>query len=203
MYKEILYKNQLEIIWVLKLFSNNFYLAWWTSIALHLWHRKSIDFDLFSNKEIKNSEILNKLKTNWYKIDRILIDNKWEELTIISSWVKLTFLYYPFSIKLEKEFEWIQIPSLEILCAMKFYTLWRRWKWKDYIDIYTILNSWYNLNNISKIAEKIFEWWYNEKLLREQLCYFDDIDYTEDVDYLWQNIDNEKVKNFLCNIAIS
>jgi hypothetical protein len=86
MYKEILYKNQLEIIWILKLFSNNFYLAWWTSIALHLWHRKSIDFDLFSNKEIKNSEILNKLKTNWYKIDRILIDNKWEELTIISSW---------------------------------------------------------------------------------------------------------------------
>jgi len=201
MYRDVLYKNQLEVIWVLKLFSDNFYLAWWTSIALYLWHRKSIDFDLFSSCKINNSKILEKLRNNWYKIDRILVDNLWEELTLISSWIKLTFLYYPFDIVVDKKFEWIELPSLEILCAMKFYTLWRRWKWKDYVDIYSVLNAWYEFNKISKISEKIFEWSYNEKLLREQLCYFDDVDYTENIDYLWKNIDDEVIKKYLCDIA--
>jgi hypothetical protein len=203
MFKEILYKEQLEIISILKLFSSSFYLAWWTAIALQLWHRKSIDFDLFSSKKINNSKIIEKLREKWYKISRILVDNKWEELTIIVFWVKITFLYYPFDIKTKNKFEWIKLPDIETLWAMKFYTLWRRWKWKDYVDIYTILNSWYKFDSISKTALNIFEWRYNEKLLREQLCYFEDIDYSEEVEFLWENIDSEKIKKYLCNIWIN
>lgn len=202
MYKEILYQEQENILNILKIFSKDFYLAWWTAIALLLWHRKSIDFDLFSHKKINNSKIISKLKDNWFSISRILVDNKEEELTLIISWVKVTFLYYPFKIELEEKFEWIHIPSIEILSAMKFYTLWRRWKWKDYVDIYYILNSWYSFQDISSLAEKIFEWWYNEKLLREQLCYFEDIDYSEEVEFIWKKIDEEIIKTYLCNIAI-
>jgi hypothetical protein len=133
MYKEVLYKKQLENINLLKIFSSKFYLAWWTAIALQLWHRKSIDFDLFSSEIINNSKILNILRNKWYKINRILIDNKWEELTLIIWWIKVTFLYYPFNISLSEEFEWIKLPDLNQLWAMKFYTLWRRSKWKDYV----------------------------------------------------------------------
>lgn len=201
MYKEILYKKQLEQIELLKLFWNKFYLAWWTAISLQLWHRKSIDFDLFSSEEIKNSQIINKLNKNWYKIDRILIDNKWEELTLITWWVKVTFLYYPFEIELNQKFEWIKIPTLEILWAMKFYTLWRRSKWKDYVDIYFLFKKWYKLSIISEIADNIFKGWYNEKLLREQLCYYKDIDYSEKVDYLKSKIEDFEIKNFLQSIS--
>lgn len=41
MFKNILYDEQLKIISILKLFSHNFYLAWWTAIALQLWHRRN------------------------------------------------------------------------------------------------------------------------------------------------------------------
>jgi hypothetical protein len=203
MFKSILYKNQEKIIWILKLFSKNFYLAWWTAVALQLWHRKSLDFDLFSNKKIENSKILTKLKENWFKIERILVDNKWEELTLVISWVKVTFLYYPFEIELVDNFEWIKLPNIETLGAMKFYTLWRRWKWKDYVDIYTILKKFNNFRVISDLAEKIFEWWYNEKLLREQLCYFEDIDYSEEVEFIENKVNNDEIKEFLCNITKS
>lgn len=202
MYKEILYKEQLENIWILKIFSSNFYLAWWTAIALQLWHRKSIDFDLFSSKKIDNSKILAKLKEKWYKVERTLVDNKGEELTLIISWVKITFLYYPFEIVVKNKFEGIWLPDIETLASMKFYTLWRRWKWKDYVDIYTILKSSYNFWKISSLSEKIFEGWYNEKLLREQLCYFEDIDYSESIEYIWKWADDEEIKKYLCNIAI-
>lgn len=201
MHKEVLYKEQLEILGILKVFSKDFYLAWWTAIALHLWHRKSIDFDLFSDKKINITSILNKLNNNNLSPSRTLISNE-DELTVIIKWVKVTFLYYPFNISLKECFEWIKIPDIIILAAMKFYTLWRRWKWKDYVDIYTILNSWYKLSKISSIADDIFSGAYNDKLLREQLCYYEDIDYSEEVDYLWEELDNEKIKIALQKYSI-
>ncbi len=73
--------------------------------------------------------------------------------------------------------------------------------WKDYVDIYFLFNAWYTLIQISDLAEKIFEGWYNEKLLREQLCYYKDIDYSEEVDYLSENIEKCKIKNYLINIS--
>ena len=203
MYKDILYPKQLNNINLLNIFSNKFYLAWWTAIALQLWHRKSIDFDLFSKEEINTANILSKLKKEWFKIDRILVDNKWEELTLIIWWIKVTFLYYPFCIELSKKFENIKLPDLAILWAMKFYTLWRRSKWKDYVDIYFLFKNWYKLSDISKTAEKIFDWWYNEKLLREQLCYYKDLDYSEEIDFLNINITNNEIERYLIEVSKS
>jgi len=203
MFREILYPNQEKIIRILSLFWKNFYLAGGTSIALQLWHRKSLDFDFFSFKKIDGNKIINILKKEWYNISRILVDNKWEELTLIVDWVKLTFLYYPFEIKLENEFEWIKLPSLNTLCAQKFYTLWRRWKWKDYVDIYYILKKFSNFSEISKLALSIFNWSYNEKLLREQLVYFEDIDYTEEVEFISKWASKSEIQDFLKKIAIS
>lgn len=201
MFKEVLYKNQLDNIKLLQIFSNKFYLAWWTAIALQLGHRKSIDFDLFSSEDLNNNQILNKLKKEWFKVDRILVDNVWEELTLIIWWIKVTFLYYPFDIVLSKSFEWIKLPDLLHLWAMKFYTLWRRSKWKDYVDIYFLFKNGYTLRQISDLAEKIFEWWYNEKLLREQLCYYKDIDYTEEVEYIWEPLKNNKIEKYLIEVS--
>lgn len=203
MFKEVLYKNQEEIIWILKAFSRDFYLAWGTAIALQLWHRKSLDFDLFSKKEISSNKLINKLQKNWFIISRILVDNKEEELTLIINWVKITFLHYPFDIELSTDFEWIKMPNLESLCAMKLYTLWRRWKWKDYVDIFFIFKNWFNFDKISTLTKSIFNWSYNEKLLREQLVYYKDIDYTEEVDFLWKKIPNDIIENFLKTLAIS
>ena len=52
MYLEILNKNQRELFPQLNTFKRTFYLVGGTAIALHLGHRRSIDFDLFTDKKL-------------------------------------------------------------------------------------------------------------------------------------------------------
>ncbi len=94
------------------------------------------------------------------------------------------------------------MPDLSILGAMKFYTLGRRGKWKDYVDIFFLFRFGYTLTRLSKNADTIFGGLYNEKLLREQLCYFDDIDYSEQVEYFQDHPSDESIQEELCKIAI-
>ena len=51
MHKEIFTKEQEKILPLVVDFSDRFGLVGGTAIALHLGHRRSIDFDLFSNKK--------------------------------------------------------------------------------------------------------------------------------------------------------
>ena len=82
MHKEILTKEQLELLPLLKMFSKDFGLVGGTAIAFHIGHRQSIDFDLFTDKIFKNQNILNKiLKIS--KVDRIIV-NKLDELTFFN-----------------------------------------------------------------------------------------------------------------------
>ena len=50
MHKEILSKEQFDLLPFIKLFSKDFYLVGGTAVALHIGHRRSIDFDLFTDK---------------------------------------------------------------------------------------------------------------------------------------------------------
>ena len=53
MFPNILTENQLKILPLLEPFNEGYYLAGGTAIALHIGHRKSIDFDLFTAGRIK------------------------------------------------------------------------------------------------------------------------------------------------------
>jgi len=53
MHNEVLKNQQIELIPLLKLFEKDYYLVGGTAIALHIGHRYSIDFDLFTSKGIK------------------------------------------------------------------------------------------------------------------------------------------------------
>ena len=52
MQNHILTPNQKELFPLLKKFKKYYYLAGGTAIALHIGHRRSIDFDLFTNSPI-------------------------------------------------------------------------------------------------------------------------------------------------------
>jgi hypothetical protein len=70
---------------------------------------------------------------------------------------------------------------------MKAYALGRRSKWKDYVDLYLLLRDHFTLADICVEAACIFGELFSEKMFRAQLCYFEDIDYTEAVDWLITN----------------
>lgn len=181
MHKEILNQAQINLLPLLKLFSKDFGLVGGTAIALHLGHRQSLDFDLFSTNKFNSSAIRQKIASA-NSIGRVFKDSK-EEYSILVNKVKLTFLYYPFKISFIKNFVKIKMPDLLTLAAMKAYALGRRAKWKDYVDLYFIIKDFHSIDQINKKAKQIFKSEFNEKIFRSQLGYFKDLDYTEKIIY--------------------
>ena len=90
------------------------------------------------------------------------------------------------------------------LAAMKAYALGRRSKWKDYVDLYFLLTKYFTLEQVCERATTIFGELFSEKMFRAQLSYFDDVDYTEQVDYIISNPPtDDEIKQKLIEIAIA
>ncbi len=182
LHKEILSPAQQGLLTLIKEFGPKFSLCGGTAIALHIGHRESIDFDLFTSDEL-NIDVLRKKLSGADKYFSVIVKNE-DEYTVIVKGVKITFLRYPFPFKgviwLD---EVVQIPDLLTLSAMKAYALGRRSKWKDYVDLYVILSKYHSLKEVVKKAEAMFGNEFNEKIFRAALAYFEDIDYSESVSF--------------------
>ncbi len=202
MHKEILTENQQEALDLIKKYTKNFYLVGGTAIALHLGHRRSIDFDLFTEKDFDNKKIIQIIK-KFYPIYQVIRDET-GQLTMVINRVKFTFFQFPFKVEHQTTFDKIiSLPDLTSLAAMKAYALGRRPKWKDYVDLYFILKD-IQIDQIVKKAQKVFGTEFNEKLFRVQIGYFDDINYVEEVEFMpGFEVENEKVKRTLTEISLS
>ena len=184
-------------------FKREYYLVGGTAIALHIGHRRSIDFDLFKLSGLNHKKNLARIALGGfaYQISRRVE----EQMNLIVNGVKVTFFQYPFPIEAENKFENVfRLPSLLTLAAMKAYALGRRSKWKDYVDLYFLLKGYYQLEDVIRKANEIFGDLFSEKLFRAQLSYFDDVDYTEEVEYLIENPpSNDEIKDFLTKVSLS
>lgn len=201
MYKSILNTEQAKLLPVIKEFKREYYLVGGTAIALQAGHRQSIDFDLFKTKAINKKKISTIFEK--YKLSFKLLYQESNQLHVLVNNVKITFFEFGFEVPHEKKFEdIISMPDLINLAAMKAYALGRRAKWKDYVDLFWLLKNHCSLGDISKRAGEIFGSLYSEKLFRQQLCYFNDIDYSEEVIFAETNIDNQTICNFLQEKAL-
>ena len=94
------------------------------------------------------------------------------------------------------------MSSLLTLAAMKAYALGRRSKWKDYVDLYFLLTEHFSIQEISAKATELFGELFSEKMFRIQLTYFEDVDYTEEVEFLIENPPtDQQIKDKLTEIA--
>ena len=191
MNQEILTDSQRKLLPLLSTFSKDFGLVAGTAIALQISHRQSIAFDLFSTKKFSNGKIRNILVEEG-KIERAIRDEK-DQYELIFNDVRLTFLYYPFKILFSEEIEQIKMPDLLTLAAMKAYTLGRRAKWKDYVDLYFIMKDYYSTNEIIKKAKQLYGNEFSEKNFRIQLAYHKDIDFSEKVIFMPSFMVKDKV----------
>ena len=201
-HQEILTGEQLELLPLIKSFSQEFGLVGGTAIALFIGHRRSIYFDLFTDKEFDNWKIRRTILRHG-KIDGVLRDED-GQYTVVIHKVRITFFSYPFKINFSKSFnKVINLPDLLTLAAMKAYALGRRAKWKDHVDLYVIIRDYYDIHKIIKRTRHIFGLEFNEKLFRAQLSYFKDIDYTEKVDYLKGfEVGDEIIKKKLADFSL-
>ena len=199
MYDNILSANQKALLPFIESFAREYYLVGGTAIALQLGHRVSIDFDMFKQGTIHKSKIITKLKA--YQLDYQLLYTDFDSFHIVVNDVKITFFNYPFAVPATLRFGKIKMPDLLHLAAMKAYALGRRAKWKDYVDLYFILNQGIALDEMSDLAQSIFEGLFSAKLFKQQLCYFDDVDYGEEVSYCQSEVSDETIKTYLVKIA--
>ena len=197
MHKEILSPEQVRLFPMLKFASADFGLVGGTAVALHLGHRRSIDFDLFSYEAFDNNDIKRKI-ARVAEISKTFVKHP-GEYTFLSGEVKVTFYQYPYVIEYKDRLDdIIKIPDLLTLSAMKAFALGKRAKWKDYVDLYFIMKNFHALADISNKAKEIFGDEFNEKLFRVQLSYFNDINYDEQVEFLpGFETSEETIKNAL------
>lgn len=200
MHHQILTKEQLELLPYLHRFSKNFYLAGGTAIALHIGHRRSVDFDLFTPSKLRKSAINGRLAEFPYKKVRLFEDV--DQLHVLLNGIRLTFMSFPYPIDHPiKVDRYIRTPTLLTLSSLKAYALGRRAKWKDYVDLYLILRDFYTIREIREEAEKNFGELFSEKLFREQLAFHKDIDFSEPVEFLIPAPSEAEIKQFLIDRA--
>jgi len=201
MHKEILKKHQIDLLPFIKSFKREFYLVGGTAIALQLGHRHSLDFDLFKKSPINSKKI--KEKVYALPFQKSLIHEENDQIHFIINGTKVTFLYFPFEIPHPKKLnDVISFPDLLNLAAMKAYAIGRRAKWKDYVDMYFIIKSGISANNISNRANELFGDLFSKKLFLQQLVFFEDIDYTEEVEFIYgYDTTKDIIFNFLVEAA--
>lgn len=200
MHLNVLTASQLRILPLLQRFKRSYYLVGGTAIALQIGHRRSIDFDLFTRNRLAKNRIRSALREFPCRLQ--ILHEDVDQLHFLCDDVKITFLNYPFNVDhpvaLDK---YLTMPSLLSLAAMKAFALGRRAKWKDYVDMYFILQHHFSFAEINKAAALIFGDQYSEKLFREQLCYHEDIDYSEQVEFLGEEIPDELIRDGLVQLA--
>ena len=202
MHKEILTETQSKLLSIVALFSKKFGLVGGTAIALHLGHRESLDFDLFSFNGFNNYSIKTKISQN-SAIDTVLV-NKKGEYTFLIGRFKFTFFQFPYKIIYSESLgNIVKLPDLLTLAAMKAFALGRRAKWKDYVDLYFILKEHCTVSEITVKGVEIFGNEFNAKIFRTQLAYSEDIDYPEQVIYKKGfSTDDEIIKKALVEFSL-
>lgn len=195
MHQEALTEKGTKLFPLLKNF-NSFYLAGGTALALQIGHRASVDFDLFSPKDIKK-ELLGEIKKIFSKEKISLLINNAEELTVLVNSIKITFLKYPFPVINKfakyKELKILNIPELS---ATKAYTIGRRGSFKDYVDIfYVIKNGYINLAGVINLAVKKYGRDFNSRLFLEQLIYLQDVE-EEKLLFLKKSVNKKQLEEF-------
>lgn len=202
MHREILSPSQTELLPLLSGFTKHFYLVGGTAIALHIGHRRSIDFDLFTLRNLNHTEIKNRIRNTGFDIDSIIHESA-DQIHLLLKGVKITFFQFPFTVEANVDFEkYIHIPDLLSLAGMKAFALGGRAKWKDYVDLYFLLKHHFSLGEVCSKAKMIFAQNFNEKLFRQQLAWYNDIDYSETIEYLVPAPTDLEIKTFLSDIAI-
>ena len=203
MHLEILTKEQHALLPFIKKYAKNYYLVGGTAIALHIGHRSSIDFDLFTDANVNALSIKKQVLQSGFTSN--IIVQKHDQIHFTINTVKLTFFQFPFLIEATTYHEkYFRMPDLLTLAAMKAFALGGRGKWKDYVDLYFMLKNHFTISEICDKAKELFTDVFNPVLFSKQLCYFEDISFDEPVDFMpGFEVSEKEVKDFLIDTALT
>ncbi len=176
---------------------DGFYLVGGTALALQIGHRRSVDFDLFSEKPLPDS-LLAKVKRVCATRSVIVTYSSPEQLNILIDDVKTTFLYFPYPvIDPLIGYRGLSLASVREIAAMKAFAIGKRLSFKDYVDWYFILKEKrVTLPDVISLAQKKFGDDFNDRLFLGQLVSLSDVP-AQTIDFLRDAVDKAKIERSL------
>lgn len=199
MFYNILDKKRLGILPLFRNFKDTFYLAGGTSLALHLGHRDSVDFDFFCEENINTKELFERLREIFAGHKLLKIQDEPNTLTLlIDESVKISFFTYKYKL-IDKTVsdENLTYASIQDIACMKLSAITGRANNKDYIDLYFILKLFSLSSLLIKSSEKHPE--LDRNLILKSLVYFEDIAEEKIIFKNNNDVDFEDVKQKLKN----
>ncbi len=164
---------------------------------LQIGHRRSYDFDCFTEKKLPKT-LLHKTRKLFGSSIVIEVDEEWMLTVRTKTGVEVSFVEHPYPL-LQKP---IKTPSISLfhmddLAANKANVIGRRPAWRDYVDLFVLL-KWklYTIDSLIRLAEKKFSGEFNPKLFLQQLVFFDDVKVV-DTAFLKNSSTAEEIKTFL------
>jgi predicted nucleotidyltransferase component of viral defense system len=137
----VLDQKRKRLLSLFQIFKKDFYLAGGTGLALQLGHRKSYDFDFFSEERFNENKLFKKIISNLgnHQVQKTLAD-KSALFVVFDGEINVNFLYYRYPlIKPAIKTKYLDLASLEDIACMKLLAISERIEFKDYVDIYYIL----------------------------------------------------------------
>lgn len=175
----------------------DFYLVGGTALALQLGHRRSVDFDLFSEKPLPKG-LLAQVKRACAPHSVVVTYSSPEQLNVLIGDVKTTFLFFPYSVTDPfAMYRGLLLASVREIAAMKAFSIGKRLAFKDYVDWYFMLKEKkVTLSDVISVAQKKFGGDFSDRLFLGQLVSLSDVP-TQTIDFLRDAVDKTEVEKFL------
>lgn len=196
-YTDLLDNARKDVFDSLSVFAPSFILAGGTAIMLQIGHRQSYDFDCFCQKPLPD-RLLSKVGKHFGNNIIVTIDEEWMLTIRTKMGVDVSFVCHPYPlIKQPIQTTSIALFHMDDLAANKAHVIGRRPAWRDYVDLFFLLNwNLYSIENLISLAEQKFKGEFNPKLFLQQLVYFNDVKTVETI-FVKRPFTPEKIKSFL------
>ena len=173
-----------------------YYLVGGTALALQIGHRDSIDFDFFCPNSFDTALLFTYLEHAFsgHTIVRIQEEENTLEI-LVAGTIRLSFMTYAYPlISPLVRTEFFDMASLSDIGCMKLSAITSRTAYKDYVDLYFILQSLSLSDLIQNLSKKLPT--LDPLLALKSLVYFDDIQ-PEEILYKTLPLHIETIKAFL------
>lgn len=182
-------------------FSERFYLAGGTALALQIGHRRSVDLDFFSETDELDENSRNEIIANIAFFSTRLVENVGGNLLMLVDGISTGFFGYGYPLIYEPiRLENVKLASIRDIGLMKFDALISRGSRKDFYDLFFI-SRYIALEQLLLLGEEKYPQFRDFPLMAlESMTLFDNADQNVQPD-LFENIPWDEVKQFFIEQA--
>jgi len=200
MHTECLAPAALKILKLLKgpVGAHQFVLAGGTAIALHLGHRKSVDFAFSTERTFSTDKVFQDIKRLGLEV-KTLQEEK-GTLTITADGVKISLFHYPYPLlEIKADLNGIPVAGLIDIASMKLLAITQRGAKRDFVDLYFILQD----IPFAKVGGNMIKRFGTDRInplvIGKSLVYFNDAESDPEPDYLGKKKDWKVIKKFFAD----